>query len=305
MTSRFSVRDGYVAAIGLRGIETARALADVGTWAPLLVIQMRRLGVDSLPITIFIAIFTGIVLALLSSYIFTGAVPLYFVGALVGKTVMMELGPVLTGMALAGRVGASIAAELGTMKVTEQVDALETLAYDRNSYLVVPRVLAATLMFPVVTAFAMAVGVTSGWLTSVNLLDLSTPEFFKGLSSSTSSRTALEDPEVAEIREAGPEEPQPDDREDGLGLRPRRADAPSRTRACPSRAARRTPGRAPGSSVAARGCCASRRRCRRRTKRLRGRARSRRPYCPGAGMRGRARRGSPPRGSRSTARRTD
>ena len=181
MTSRFSARDGYVAVIGLRGLETARALADVGTWAPLLVIQMRRLGVDSLPITIFIAVFTGIVLALLSSYIFTGAVPLYFVGALVGKTVIMELGPVLTGMALAGRVGASIAAELGTMKVTEQVDALETLAYDRNSYLVVPRVLAATVMFPVVTAFAMAVGVTSGWLTSVNLLDLSTPEFLKGL----------------------------------------------------------------------------------------------------------------------------
>jgi phospholipid/cholesterol/gamma-HCH transport system permease protein len=94
---------------------------------------------------------------------------------------MMELGPVLTGMALAGRVGASIAAELGTMKVTEQVDALETLAYDRNAYLVVPRVLAAALMFPVVTAFAMAVGVVSGWITSVNLLDLSTPEFFKGL----------------------------------------------------------------------------------------------------------------------------
>jgi len=88
---------------------------------------------------------------------------------------------VLTGMALAGRVGASIAAELGTMKVTEQVDALETLAYDRNAYLIVPRVLAATLMFPVVTAFAMAVGVTAGWVTAINLLDLSTPEFLKGL----------------------------------------------------------------------------------------------------------------------------
>ena len=67
------------------------------------------------------------------------------------------------------------------MKVTEQVDALETLAYDRNSYLVVPRVLAATLMFPVVTAFAMAVGVAAGWITAINLLDLSTPEFLKGL----------------------------------------------------------------------------------------------------------------------------
>ncbi len=147
----------------------------------MLVPQMLRLGVQSIPIALFIAVFTGIVLALLASYIFTGTVPLYFVGALVGKTIMMELGPVLTGMALAGRVGASIAAELGTMKVTEQVDALETLAFDPTSYLVVPRVLAATLMFPVVTAFAIALGVVTGWITAVNLLDLSTVEFAKGL----------------------------------------------------------------------------------------------------------------------------
>jgi phospholipid/cholesterol/gamma-HCH transport system permease protein len=172
---------GFIADIGRRTVEAGRALGDVRTWGPLLFFQMRRLGVDSVPIAVFIAVFTGIVLALLSSYIFTGAVPLYFVGALVGKTVMMELGPVLTGMALAGRVGANIAAELGTMKVTEQVDALETLAYDKYSYLVVPRVLAATIMFPVVTAFAMAVGVTAGWITAINLLDLSTPEFLKGL----------------------------------------------------------------------------------------------------------------------------
>jgi len=167
VASRVAARDGFVAHVGRRSLETARALADVKTWGPLLTGQMRRLGVDSVPITLFIAIFTGIVLSLLSSYIFTGSVPMYFVGTLVGKTVMMELGPVLTGMALAGRVGASIAAEIGTMKVTEQVDALETLAYDPNSYLVVPRVLAATLMFPVVTAFAMAVGVGAGWVTAI------------------------------------------------------------------------------------------------------------------------------------------
>ena len=151
-------REGFIAHLGRRSIEAGRALADVRTWLPLLANQMRLLGVDSVPIALFIAVFTGIVLSLLSSYIFTGTVPLYFVGALVGKTIMMELGPVLTGMALAGRVGASIAAELGTMKVTEQVDALETLAYDRYAYLVVPRVLAAILMFPVVTAFAMGGG---------------------------------------------------------------------------------------------------------------------------------------------------
>src|SRR5688572_3705758 len=158
-----------------------RAVPDVTTWGRLLVLQMARLGVDSLPIALFIAAFTGIVLALQASYTFTGAVPLYFVGVLVGKTMMLELGPVLAGLALAGRVGASMAAELGTMKVTEQVDALETLAYDPQSYLVVPRVLAGTLMFPVIVAFAIATGIITGWITSLVLLDLSTPDFIKGL----------------------------------------------------------------------------------------------------------------------------
>ena len=161
--------------------DMARGLRDVGTWGGLVLLQMRRVGVDSLPVALFIAAFTGVVLALQASYTFTGAVPLYFVGTLVGKTMMQELGPVLAGLALAGRVGASMAAELGTMKVTEQVDALETLAYDPQSYLVVPRVIAGTLMFPVIVAFAVATGITTGWLTSLVLLDLSTPDFLKGL----------------------------------------------------------------------------------------------------------------------------
>ena len=162
-------------------MDMLRGLRDVGIWGRLLIVQMRRIGVDSLPVALFIAAFTGVVLALQASYTFTGAVPLYFVGTLVGKTMMLELGPVLTGLALAGRVGASMAAELGTMKVTEQVDALETLAYDPQSYLVVPRVAAATLMFPVIVAFAIAIGIVTGWLTSLALLDLSTPDFIKGL----------------------------------------------------------------------------------------------------------------------------
>lgn len=172
---------GFVRRTGRWAVDAGRALGLPRTWGPQVVVQMRRLGVDSIPIAIFLAIFTGIVLALLASYIFTGTVPLYFVGALVAKTIMMELGPVLTGMALAGRVGANIAAELGSMKVTEQVDALETLAVDVHAYLVVPRVVAGTLMFPVVTAIAIAVGVASGWVTSVNLLDLSSAEFAKGV----------------------------------------------------------------------------------------------------------------------------
>ncbi len=142
---------------------------------------MSAVGVASVPIALFIAAFTGIVLAIQASYTFTGTVPLYFVGALVGKTIILELGPVLTGLALSGRVGANIAAELGTMRVTEQIDALESLGYDPIAYLVVPRMLAGFLMFPVVVALAITMGIAAGWATSLSLLDLSTPQFVRGL----------------------------------------------------------------------------------------------------------------------------
>src|SRR5687767_2138072 len=161
--------------------ESAAATRDVRTWLPLATTHARSLGVDSLPIALFIALFTGIVLSLLASYSITGAVPLYFVGTLVEKTVTMELAPVLTGLALAGRVGANIAAELGTMRVTEQIDALETLAYGPHAYLVVPRVLAGTVMFPIIVGVAVVVGVGAGWAASVALLQISSEEFTKGL----------------------------------------------------------------------------------------------------------------------------
>jgi phospholipid/cholesterol/gamma-HCH transport system permease protein len=174
----------FTLAVGRWGgmiLDAGAALRWVQIWAPLTVRQMGRVGVDSVPIALFIAAFTGIVLALQASYTFTGAIPLYFVGVLVGKTMMLELGPVLTGLALSGRVGANISAEIGTMRVTEQIDALETLAYPPVAYLVVPRVIAGTLMFPLVTALAIAVGILSGWFTSIQLLDLTTPEFLNGL----------------------------------------------------------------------------------------------------------------------------
>ncbi len=161
-------------------IDAVRALRDVRTWGPLATDQMRKLGVGSIPIGVLIASFMGIVLALLASYSFTNSVPRYLVGTLVQKTVMMELAPVLTGLALAGRVGASIAAEIGTMRVTEQVDALETLAYDPIAYLVVPRMLAGLIMFPVVVGVAMMVGLIAGWWASMGLLDMSSAQFIKG-----------------------------------------------------------------------------------------------------------------------------
>jgi phospholipid/cholesterol/gamma-HCH transport system permease protein len=175
---------GVLAAFGRFGgffVDILTSLRDVSTWSPLLVQQMKRLGVDSIPIALFLAAFTGIVLALQASYTFTGAIPLYFVGTLVGKTMMLELGPVLTGLALSGRVGANIAAQLGTMRVSEQIDALETLAYNPMAYLVVPRVIAGVLMFPIIVTFANALGIAAGLVTAINLLDMSAEEFIRGL----------------------------------------------------------------------------------------------------------------------------
>jgi phospholipid/cholesterol/gamma-HCH transport system permease protein len=168
-------KGGFLAA---RAVQTVR-LVDI--WLPRFVPMLVSIGVASIPIALFILTFTGIVLAIQASYTFTGTVPMYFVGALVGKTVILELGPVLTGLALAGRVGASIASELGTMRVTEQIDALEALAYDPVAYLVVPRVLAGIVMFPVITVFSISIGIMAGWLTALGMLDMSTPEFVKGL----------------------------------------------------------------------------------------------------------------------------
>jgi phospholipid/cholesterol/gamma-HCH transport system permease protein len=175
---------GAVRSLGKAGYLTAgavRALKNVEIWGPRLLPQLVAIGVASVPIALFIAAFTGVVLALQASYTFTGAIPMYFVGTLVGKTMILELGPVLTGLSLSGRVGASISAEIGTMRVTEQIDALETLAYDPLAYLVVPRVLAGVLMFPIVVILASAMGVLAGWGSSMALLDMSSAEFLKGL----------------------------------------------------------------------------------------------------------------------------
>ena len=147
-------------------VESAGASRDLRTWLPLVTMHARQLGVDSLPIAFFIALFTGIVLALLASYSITGAVPLYFVGTLVEKTITLELAPVLTGLALAGRVGANIAAELGTMRVTEQIDALEVMGVNSLNYLVFPKLI-ALLLYPFVIGIAMFLGILGGWIAAV------------------------------------------------------------------------------------------------------------------------------------------
>jgi len=142
--------------------------------------QMMWIGNRSLPIVITTSVFSGMVTTVQSAYQITGYVPLSIVGSIVGESMILELGPVVTALVLAGRVGASIAAELGTMRVTEQIDALESLAINPIAFLVIPRVIAGMIMLPVLTVFADFVGIVGGWLISIATIELTTTEFFKG-----------------------------------------------------------------------------------------------------------------------------
>jgi len=147
----------------------------------LTVVQMASIGLGSMPLTVIVALFTGAVAAVQASYQFRDYVPMIYLGTVIGKSVVIELGPVLTALVVGGRVSAAIAAELGTMNVTEQVDAMETLGISPVRYLVVPRVLAAVLMLPVLTVFADIVAILGGYLVAVLTLGVSTHTFTSGL----------------------------------------------------------------------------------------------------------------------------
>lgn len=129
-----------------------------------LIDQMVRIGFYSLPVVVMTAFATGMVLALQIG--FTMEVRLQgtsqYIGAVVGVSFVRELGPVLTALMVTGRIGSAIAAELGTMKVTEQIDALVTLSANPVQYLAVPRFIAAIIMFPVLTITADLVGIIGG-----------------------------------------------------------------------------------------------------------------------------------------------
>jgi phospholipid/cholesterol/gamma-HCH transport system permease protein len=134
--------------------------------------QMRHIGVDSINIVILTGAFSGAVLAL-QTYIGLkrfGAEG--NIGPIVALSLTRELGPVLTGLMVAGRAGSSIAAEIGTMQITEQIDALKTLCIDVNQYLIVPRILAGTIILPFLCMFAMYFGIAGGYVVATHALGL-------------------------------------------------------------------------------------------------------------------------------------
>ena len=159
----------------------AAAYKEPKTYLPLIIPQMRSIGVDSLVLTGIVSAFIGSVIALQTRYQLFPGVQLSVVGLIVRQSIVLELGPLLTGLVLTGRVGARMTAEIGTMRVTEQIDALETLAYDPMAYLVVPRLIAATLMLPVLVIFANAIGVGVAFFTAVIATDVSWADFESGL----------------------------------------------------------------------------------------------------------------------------
>ena len=141
--------------------------------------QMAKIGVDSLPVVFLISMFTGMVLTLQSAYQMQRFSAEMYVASLVAFSMTRELGPVLTALIVAGRVGASITAELGTMQVTEQIDALETLATNPVKYLVVPRFLALIIMLPFLTIYSDIVGIFGGYLIGVYKLGISHAMYMK------------------------------------------------------------------------------------------------------------------------------
>jgi phospholipid/cholesterol/gamma-HCH transport system permease protein len=161
--------------------DIARAFGDPATYAPETIRQMKNIGVDSVPLTVIVAAFIGGVIALQTRYQLLPGVQLSIIGLASRLMVVLELGALLTGLVLTGRVGGRMTAEIGTMRVTEQIDALETLAYDPMAFLIVPRLLAAIVMLPTLVVLADAVGLGSAYLVSVRITDVTPSDFITGL----------------------------------------------------------------------------------------------------------------------------
>ena len=138
-----------------------------------LVLQIKKAGYESLPIVGLVSLFIGIIFALQSAYFMQRLGSEMYIASLVGLALVRELGPVITALVVAGRVGAAITAELGSMQVTEQIDALETLATNPIKYLVVPRFLALAIVLPLLTIYSDAIGIFGSYLICVGKLGIS------------------------------------------------------------------------------------------------------------------------------------
>jgi phospholipid/cholesterol/gamma-HCH transport system permease protein len=140
--------------------------------------QIVRIGFDSMPIVCTIAFFVGLIMAMQAAYQLERFGATIFVADLVAVSITRELGPLLTAIIVAGRSGAGIAAEIGTMKVAEEIDALRTMGFNPIKFLVVPRTLALVVALPSLTLLANLVGIIGGHLIAVTTLDISSIRYY-------------------------------------------------------------------------------------------------------------------------------
>lgn len=143
--------------------------------------QMYLIGITSVPLVGLTSIFTGAVAAWQAAYNFADYVPLRYVGTAVGKSVMLEVGPVLTALVVSGRVGAAMTAELGTMAVTEQLDAMKVLNLNPFRFLLAPRLLAGMVMLPMLTIFSSFIAILGALAVVTLFKDLSPESFWYGV----------------------------------------------------------------------------------------------------------------------------
>lgn len=144
-------------------------------------VQAEEVGVNSLLIVILTGTFAGAVLALQSYIGFKRYGGLEFIGPVVALSMARELGPVITGLMVTGRCGSAIAAEIGTMRISEQIDALKTLCINPFQYLVIPRLVAGTIILPLLTLFSMLCGIIGGYLIAVHVLGLNGQQYMSGI----------------------------------------------------------------------------------------------------------------------------
>ena len=149
--------------------------------------QMIIIGIKSMPIVIFTSLFSGMVTAVQAAYQFNmdlgiATVPHQIVGGVIGGSILIELAPMITGLVMTGKIGATIAAEIGSMRVSEQIDALEALSFDPVAYLIMPRILTAFIMFPILIMVSDFFGIIGGMITSINTMpgDFTAAIFLRG-----------------------------------------------------------------------------------------------------------------------------
>jgi len=181
LVARSSLRSlDHVGRFSFLVVDLLRGLAEWRIWVVRMLEQAVAVGYGSLFIVLLVAAFAGAVTSLQTGYQFTGTLPLYYAGAVISESMILELGPVLTALILAGRIGARYAAELGTMRVTEQIDALESLGRSPVSHLLLPRVIAGLLVVPALTMLANATGIVVGYMVAKGSLGLTYGDFEYG-----------------------------------------------------------------------------------------------------------------------------